>query len=365
MNKDKDKEVAQRVQIEIDKLNNKSFTIHFFTLDSKGSPSGAISYIYEMALTLKKMGYNIKMLHQEKEFVGVAEWLGEEYANLPHANIEDENLAVSASDFLMIPEVFATVMNQTKKLPCKRIAILQNYNYLTEFIPLGAQWANFGLQEAIVSSDIQGSLIKNIFPYVKTTTLEPKIANFFRKGIDPKKLIINIVTKDQTNVNRIIKPFYWKFPICKWVSFRDLRGYPKEQFAEYLRDGAITIWIDDDTQFGYTPLEAMRSGSIVIGKIPDIVPDWMMNKDKTSLLNNGIWFDDLTDVHKIIYSVIKSWMNDDIPNEIVEAMDETNTKFTSETYNTEINTIFETYINERKEEFTQFLNSINNNENKQ
>lgn len=363
----KNEEIAQRVHKEISKLNDKDFTVFFFTLDSKGTPSGAITYVYELALELQKKGFNVKILHQEKEFVGVGEWLGEEYANLPHANIEEENLAVSTSDFLLIPEVFSTVMNQTKKLPCKRIAIMQNYNYLTEFIPLGAQWANFGIQDAIASSETQANLIKSVFPYIKTKVLEPKLAPYFRKGIEPKKLIVNVITKDQTDVNRIIKPFYWKFPICKWVSFRDLRGFPKEQFSDLLREGAITVWVDDDAQFGYAPLEAMRSGAIVIGKIPDIVPEWMLNDDKSSLANNGIWFDDITDVHKIIYSVIKSWINDDIPNEITTAMDKTNEKYTSEKYSENLSNIFEEYIEDRKKEFNEFLNSLeeNNNTNKE
>jgi hypothetical protein len=35
----------------------------------------------------------------------------------------------------------------------------------------------------------------------------------------------------------------------KWVSFRDVRGFPKEKYAELLREGAITIWVDENTSF--------------------------------------------------------------------------------------------------------------------
>ena len=66
------------------------------------------------------------MIHNEKDFIGVGDWLGEEYANLPHANVEKENVSISASDFLFIPEIFANVMMQTKKLPCKRVILVQN-----------------------------------------------------------------------------------------------------------------------------------------------------------------------------------------------------------------------------------------------
>lgn len=350
--------VIERVDNEINKLKNKDFNIFIFTLDSKGTPSGALSYIYEMALTLKEKGYNVKMLHQEKDFVGVKDWLGEEYSNIEHVNIEDDKLSVSASDFLLIPEVFATVMNQTKKLPCKRIAILQNYNFMTEFIPLGSQWANFGIQDVIVSNKNQEDLITTVFPYVKSKILSPQIKPFFRKNVTPKKLIINIVTKDQVDVNRIVKPFYWKYPMFKWVSFRDLRGFPQEQFSDLLREGIATVWIDDDAQFGYAPLEAIKSDNIVIGKIPKLLPEWMTNEDQTKLLNNGIWFDDINTVHSIIYSVVKSWIKDDVPSELYEAMEETKKLYTKEKYDKKIDEIFETYISDRITEFENFKEEI-------
>ena len=94
----------------ISKLENKEFNIYFFVLDTKGNPSSSLEYIYQTALSLSKMGYNVAMLHQEKEFVGVREWLGDEYADLKHFNIEKDNVPISASDFLFIPEIFANVM---------------------------------------------------------------------------------------------------------------------------------------------------------------------------------------------------------------------------------------------------------------
>lgn len=49
----------------------------------------------------------------------------------------------------------------------------------------------------------------------------------------------------------------------------------------------------------------------------------MLSEDKTQLLDNGIWFNDINSVHKIIADVIRTWINDDIPSEITDAMKET------------------------------------------
>lgn len=374
---DNTKEIVQRIETEIGKLKDKSFKVLFYVPDAKNNATGYISYIYQMALTLQQLGYNVKMLYQldneytaeelkkldlenqpiddNRVFVGVTESLGEKYATLEHANIQNEELEVSPSDFLIIPEVYSSVMNQTKKLSCKRIVLTQNYNYLTDFIQVGVSWANFGITDTITSCLNQAELVNSVFPYVKTKVLTPYIPSYFYEGNEPKKLIVNIITKSQKDANKIIKPFYWKYPMYKWVSFRDLRSYPREMFADYLREGAITIWVDSDTQFGYAPLEAIKSGNIVIGKIPELIPEWMLSEDKTQLLDNGIWFNDINSVHKIIADVIRTWINDDISSEITDAMKETAKKYSFDEYKVNLDNLINSYINERVKEFEEVI----------
>lgn len=374
---DNTKEIVQRIETEIGKLKDKSFKVLFYVPDAKNNATGYISYIYQMALTLQQLGYNVKMLYQldneytaeelkkldlenqpiddNRVFVGVTESLGEKYATLEHANIQNEELEVSPSDFLIIPEVYSSVMNQTKKLSCKRIVLTQNYNYLTDFIQVGVSWANFGITDTITSCLNQAELVNSVFPYVKTKVLTPYIPSYFYEGNEPKKLIVNIITKSQKDANKTIKPFYWKYPMYKWVSFRDLRSYPREMFADYLREGAITIWVDSDTQFGYAPLEAIKSGNIVIGKIPELIPEWMLSEDKTQLLDNGIWFNDINSVHKIIADVIRTWINDDIPSEITDAMKETAKKYSFDEYKVNLDNLINSYINERVKEFEEVI----------
>lgn len=371
------KEILQKIQSEVDKLKDKSFNIFFYVPDAKNNATGYISYIYQMALTLQQLNYNVKMLYQldneyTKEelndlsisgvqldetriFVGVENALGEKYSTLIHTNIQNQELEVSPSDFLIIPEVYSSVMLQTKKLSCKRIALTQNYNYLTDFIQIGVSWANFGITDAITTCQNESDLVNSVFPYVKTKTLSPYIPSYFYEGVEPKKLVVNLVTKSQKDANKIIKPFYWKYPMYKWVSFRDLRGFPREMFANYLREGAITVWVDNDTQFGYAPLEAIKSGNIVIGKIPELIPEWMLSEDKERFLDNGIWFNDINDVHKIIADVVRTWMNDEIPNEITDAMKNTSQKYQFDEYKNNLSDLINTYITERQSEFEEVI----------
>ena len=128
--------VIERVKQELAKITDKGNKIMFFVIDTKGNPSGSLSYIYKLAKYAKDDGYDVAMLYQkskDEDFVGVGEWLGQEYADLEHICISDGELSVSPSDILFIPEIFANVMVQTKNLPCKRcIPIRKDNRYSTK-----------------------------------------------------------------------------------------------------------------------------------------------------------------------------------------------------------------------------------------
>lgn len=376
-----DTKAIERIDEAISNLKKNNFTFYFFVVDCKNVPNGSTQYIYQLAKTLADKNYNVKMLYQleneytkeelnelnRKEkpidesriFTGVGEWLGEEYMTLEHMNISKEEWKVGPSDFLFIPEVFSSLMKQTYqyKAPCKRIAILNNYDYITEFIPFNDEWGTYGIRDVIVNTDYQAKLIQNVFPYMQPKILSPYISECFRKPIKPKKLIVNIVSKRTEDVNKIMKQFYWKYPMYKFIAFRDLRGYPKEKFAEYLQESAITVWIDNETPFGYSAIEAIRSGNIVVGKVPEHMPEWM--GDENGLFNNGVWTFDINVIPDILSKVLGSWMQDKVPNELYTNMEELDKMYTYEEYQKNIDKIFKEYIDNRINEFEEIKSAIN------
>lgn len=372
---------VKRIEDAIKDLKDKNFNLLFFILDSKNVPNGSMNYIYKMARALFDKGYNVKMCYQledeysagelaeierkgtvpedMKRFVGVGEWMGEKYAELPHINISknEDKWMVGPSDFLFIPEVFSSFMYETFKahIPCKRYAILQNYGYVTEFIPVNHQWITYGIDHVIANTQENANLINDVFPYTKehTTVIPPYIDNFYRKPLKGKKLVVNIVSKNMDDINRIVKPFYWKYPVYQFVSFEDLRGLPEKDFAERLKDGSITIWMDEGTPFGYSGLEAICCGNVVIGKIPQIIPSWMND-------NNGVWFHDINSVPDILAKVIGTLLSDEVPEEMQNAMDETCKLYTYDAYSKNLDNFMESAVNERIAEFEEIKNKIEN-----
>lgn len=298
------------------KIKRGDFRVYFYILDTKGNPSSALEYIYRMAYLLDKRGYNVAMLHQEKDFVGVGGWLGDEYASLSHMNIEKENVEISPCDFLFIPEVFSNVMIQTKNLKCKKVVLVSNYVHLADFMPVSVSFGDLGIFDAITNTETSARKIREYFPELNVRVVPPAINPVFRSGEGPRKMVVNIISRKQENINRIVKPFYWQYPQYKWVSFRDLRGMSMNDFADTLRDAAITVWIDDDTSFGHTLLESLRSGGITVAKVPDHPVDWMIDNGK--LTDRILWFDDIEKLPDIISSLVRSWTLDSIPEEMYE-----------------------------------------------
>ena len=49
---------------------------------------------------------------------------------LEHRSIEGTNLEVSPEDLIVIPEIYAFIMDQIKNLPCGKIVLCQSYDYI-------------------------------------------------------------------------------------------------------------------------------------------------------------------------------------------------------------------------------------------
>lgn len=378
---DKDKKVINRINKSIKALEDNDFTLYFFIVDCKNKPNSSIAYIYEMAKTLYDDGFNVKMLYQlneeyteaelyniikngedidvSRKFIGVKNWLGEEYASLPHMNIATEEWTVTPSDFLFIPESLSSLMFETykHKIPCKRYVILNDFNYVTEFIPLGVEWKNYGIYDVITTTEKQAQLIKNVFPYVNTKIIPPYISEMFRKPLKPKELIVNIITKDPDDINKIIKPFYWKYPLFKFVSFREIRNLSRETYLKHLQDGCVTVWVDEKTPFGHSPIEAIRCNNIVVGKIPEDVPEWMIDENG-DIRNNGLWAYNIKDIPDLIAKAIGSWMRNEVPEEILNEMTLLNNKYTLNEWEENVVNVFEDIVSSQIKTFNDVKNNI-------
>ena len=339
--------IEEKVKQSIQVLRNKQARIYFLVQDTKGNAKASVRYIYQMAKTLKDNGFNSIILHEKADYSGVIAWLDEEYMSLPHKAIEGQTLEISPEDFLIIPELFGYVMDQVKQLPCAKIVLTQQYSHMLETLQPGQSWNQFGFMKCLTTSNKQKEYIERVMRQSSFDVIEPYITNSFKPKSTPAMPIIGIHTKEQNDAINIIKTFYLKFPQYRWFTFRDLRGLSEKEFAKSLSDCFLSVWIDDDSAFGTFPLESMKSGVHVIGKVPNISPDWMTEQ-------NGIWITDKKLFVDVIDDYIQNWLEDNINPEIQDEMKKTVEQFSDkQKFDSSVVTLFSTYLNTRADSFEQ------------
>ena len=334
-------EQLEKIKESIEKIENKNFGIYFFTIDTKGNPTAGVATIYEHVKKLRELGYNANILHdkndyklrEDEEGMGIAEWLGEEYANLPHVSIESQKLQVGPSDFVVIPEAFASIIKQTVSFPCKRIVFLQSYEYIFEMLEIGEGWEQFGITDVITTNKSLSEYAQSVFRGLRTDIIPVGIPEYFKNSTEPKIPTIAMSARDKRELLIIVKIFYQKYPHYRFVTFRDMSGLPREMFAKELSKSFVSVWIDELSSFGTFPLESMRTKTPVIGKIPRMVPEWMGSVDQKGNLNlndNGIWTPNLNSIPDIIATMVGLYLEDAIPENILNGMSEWGNKYSTE-----------------------------------
>jgi biopolymer transport protein ExbD len=309
-------EQIEKLEKSINNMKEKKSRIYFITQDTKGNAKASVRYIYQMAMALKKDGYNSIILHEKPEYYGVSEWLGEEYMTLEHRAIEGTSLEVSPDDLIIIPEIYGFIMDQITKLPCGKVVLSQAFDHVFETLQPGQTWSQLGFYKCITTSNKQKELIESVMRSVSVDVVEPAISDVFVKNEFPPKTIVNIHTRDHRDTTNLIKTFYAKFPQYRWITFRDLRGLTENEFAEAMKDSFISIWIDQTSSFGTFPLESMKMGIPVLGLVPDTIPTWM-NED------NGLWVNNKTIIVDVLSDFIQNWLEDNLNPELFANMDKT------------------------------------------
>ena len=182
--------------------------------------------------------------------------------------------------------------------------------------------------------------------------IEPFIGKEFTPKSLPSKPIVSIHTRDPRNTMKIVKSFYLKYPQYRWITFRDMRGLTPKDFSKYLKDSFVSIWVDDESGFGTFPIESMSSNTPVIGKVPNMKPEWLND-------NNGIWTYELNNIHDILADFIQNWLEDNVNIELYDNGIETSQKFSDEvSFTTSLVDLFDGYLHTRKEIFQVQLDKI-------
>ena len=327
----------------------------FFYLPSMPHASGGIGVVYEHVRTLTELGYDAMVVYNGTDYKKPT-WLGEPYVSLKHLRLDDKHkpITVTMDDILIIPEGFTNVMENTSKMPCKRIVLCQSYQYVLDSLMPGIGWDYFGIRDVMVVTPTLKTYLENVFGKrrFKITTCRPSVDDkIFKPSSRPKIPIIAISARDPQVVLNLTKHFYMAHPQYKWVSFKHMADLSREGFAEHLGSACLAVWVDRIAGFGTFPIECAKAGTPFIGLIPDIVPEYASNE-------HGIWTNNLLDIPAIIASYFKHWFEDKEPKEILDGLKDLATMYTREQEIETISTLYGEYFSERSNELSEIAKKV-------
>lgn len=346
-------ELKNNLSRSISNIENKLNKIFFFVQDTKGNAKASIRIIYDMAISLKNNGHNVVMLYEKKDFTPVNSWTYRKYEGLEYMVIDGTNLQIAPEDILVIPEIFGFVMEQVKNLPCGKIVLCQAYDHIMETLTPGSSWQQFGFFKCITTTESQKEYISKIMRNISINVIKPTIVECFQEQEKPPKPIIVVHSRDQREGLNLIKTFYLKYPQFRFFTFKDLRTLSEGEFSEAMKDAFLGVWLDPTSGFGTFPLECMASGIPVIGKLPNLKPDWMNE-------SNGVWVQDDLQIVDVIADFAQTWLEDSVLSDLYSEGKKTSDQYKSlDEFNSEVVTTFDSFSEKRKEFFVQQLNQLN------
>jgi glycosyltransferase involved in cell wall biosynthesis len=132
-----------------------------------------------------------------------------------------------------------------------------------------------------------------------------------------------------------------------------MRGIKQQDFAKFLKESFVSVWVDNESAFGTFPLESMLSGTPVIGKLPNMKPDWLKEE-------NGVWTYEFNEIVDILANFTQNWLEDNISESLYDRILESGLEFND--YKKFVNNVtntFSEYFEIRTKMFSEQLEKIN------
>lgn len=336
-------------------LKNKESKFYFAVANTP-NPAASIYEIYFHGTVLKKLGYNVIMLTDVASYE-IPFYVDKELTDLKHESMEKIQLSVGPEDVIVIPEIFSNVMEQTKNLPCIRVAFVQSIDYALNALVPSMDWSSFGIKKVLTTNGQLKSIIEDHFGATKfdISIYSIGIPNYFAPSKEPKRPVVSLVGRNANELTKIVKLFYSKYPHFSWISFDTMQTESKppqqmrrKDFAERLGRNFAAVWIDRISSFGTFPLECMKAGTVPVAVFPDMTPEFLINReDNTLIQNSGVWTTDIYSIPSLLGDVVTKYLDDNIGVESLESMAAIASKYSVENSEKDLTAFYSGILEER------------------
>lgn len=241
---------------------------YYFVTPDLAHPVGGIKVIYQFVNLMNKNGFDAYILHTHRKFKC-------RYAKtLPHvkfAYLQDGKL-FDSNDVIFIPEPDVKMMQQMISIDAKKVVFNQNWAYtFGQFREINNEkfikYQDFGIHDVLTVTN----KIKEFLDFAMNDTKDLKIGvvhPYLSDVFTPKKLeekthqIAFMPRKNFNNFQDIFSTLFIKDKTIKWIQIDNMT---EDKVAEILRDSTMFLALGYPEGLSLPPLEAMKSGCIVLG----------------------------------------------------------------------------------------------------
>jgi hypothetical protein len=200
----------------------------------------------------------------------------------------------------------------------------------------------------------------------------PSIPEYFKNDGRPQKPVISVIGRNPNEISKLVKLFYSRYPQYSWVTFDPMLTKSKppqpmrrKDFADRLKGNFAAVWVDRIASWGTFPLECMKSGVIPVGLIPDITPEYLLDRDENGEINKmkenvGIWSNNFYDLPTLLGEALIKFLDDNIGDDLYDNMENIALNYTPEKSEEQIINVYNNLIEERKKVFHSAIEPTKN-----
>ena len=93
-----------------------------------------------------------------------------------------------------------------------------------------------------------------------------------------------------------------------------------------------------------------------------MIPEWMGDIDEAGsgiLKYNGLWTNSTLTIPELISTYMKVWLEDSVPQDLIDGMEETKGKYSEENQYNKIQEVYGSLVETRVNEFKTIIDSLN------
>ena len=195
-----------------------------------------------------------------------------------------KNFKIGKGDVLVIPEPWNDIILWAKTTEAHRVVFCQNHFYIYHGIGAGTDYRTHGVDTVFCCSDV----IRNYLAETLKLDRVPVVHNavdhdVFHPGSGRKRIAVSYMPRKMKLESQFIREtMRRRHPKFARVPFIEIDGVPEAEVAAAMRKSTIFLSLARIDGLGLPPLEAMASGTFVVGFTGDGGMEYASQE-------NGLW----------------------------------------------------------------------------